>query len=238
MANSKITLAIFDFDGTLTEGHLWLGIARHHQQKRVKRRTFLLYFLTHMPFWLATKFKLYSDEKNKARWGEDLSTLFKGFTVDEGHRAFEWVTDNYFMPLMRADLLDKLKSHQKQGQKIMLLSGMFTDFLMVIGKRLGVDYVVGTRLEVVNDAYSGRIIKPLCFAKEKAYLLNEFIRKQGLEVDFSQSTAYADSIYDSPVFEIVGHPVATYPEKELLKYAQSRNWEVIGNTNHSAPNHR
>jgi HAD superfamily hydrolase (TIGR01490 family) len=217
MSQPKTTLAIFDFDGTLTEGHLWLGISRHHQKKRVKRRTVLLYFLTHFPYWAASKFGLYSEEKNRAKWGEDLSVLFKGFTVEDANRAFQWVTDNYFLPLMRQDVLEKLKNHQKAGHTIILLSGMFIDFLEVIGRKLGVDYVIGTRLEKNNGVYTGRIIPPLCFGENKARFLNEF---------------YADSIYDTPILRLVGHPVATYPEEKLYTLALNKKWDILGHIDH------
>jgi HAD superfamily hydrolase (TIGR01490 family) len=228
MADEKIVLAIFDFDGTLTEGHLWSGIARHHRQHKVKRITLYAYFITHLPIWLAAKAGLYSEEINRSRWGEDLSVLFKGFTPEQARRAFEWVADNYFMPLMRPDIVEKLNEHKKQGHKIVLLSGMFKEFLGVIGERIGVEYVVGTSLEIVNGKYSGHIIPPLCFGENKVKLLDEFARNHGLDVDFPRSFAYADSIYDIPILRMVGNPVATYPDRELVEFAHTACWPIIG----------
>jgi len=228
MTEEKIKLAIFDFDGTLTSGHLWLGIAKHHSQKRVKRRSLALYIFSHMPYWIAVKLRLYSEEKNRSRWGEGLSVLFKGFKTDEAQKAFEWVTDHYFMPLMRPDVMKVLQGHKDNDHKVMLLSGMFTDFLQIVGQRIGADYVVGTRLEIAQNIYTGRIIQPLCFGENKARLLKEFIQQNQLNVDFSGSAAYADSFYDLPVFKLVGHPVATYADTELGKLANQEGWERIG----------
>jgi HAD superfamily hydrolase (TIGR01490 family) len=226
----KITLAIFDFDGTLSTGHLWLGIAQHHKAHKIKRISLYTYLLSHMPFWFAAKLKLYNDDKNRARWGEDLPVLFKGFTSTEAHQAFVWVIENYFMPLMRPDVVQILQDHKKQGHKIILLSGMFVTFLELIGQRMGIDYVVGTKLEIINGVYSGRIVRPLCFGENKAKLLNEFLRQQRLDVDFSSSFAYADGIYDAPVFNLVGHPIATYPDEKLTGLAIARKWPILGTT--------
>ena len=228
MAENKITLAIFDFDGTLTEGHLWVGIARHHRAHKINRFKVYIYLMSHLPMWMAAKVNLYSEEKNRAEWGEDLPVLFKGFSGDYARKAFQWVTDNYFLPLMRPDILGQLRENKKQGFKIMLLSGMFSEFLEVIGKSIGVDFVVGTRLEMVNNIYSGRIIQPLCFGENKVKLFNEYIRQNMLNVDLQNSVAYADSYYDAPVFDLVGRPVATYPDKRLLKVALEKGWPVIG----------
>lgn len=228
MAENKMILAIFDFDGTLTRGHLWLGIARHHREHKVSRRNLYLYLLSHLPFWLAAKAGLYSEEKNRAKWGEDLPFLLKGFRREEGRKTFQWVADNYFEPLMRPDMLAVIEEHKKQGHKIALLSGMFTDFLEVMAGKLGIDYVVGTKMEAAGGRYTGSIIRPLCFGENKARLLEDFIKRKKLKVDLRHSSAYADSIYDMPVFKMVGRPVAAYPDKDLSRLARENNWQVIG----------
>jgi HAD superfamily hydrolase (TIGR01490 family) len=236
MAEEKIIIAIFDFDGTLTGGHLWSGIYKHHSQNKIKRLPLFVYLITHLPFWIATKMGVYSEEKNRSKWGEDLSVLFKGFTTDQAHKAFEWVAENYFKSLMHQDVVTKLEEHKMQGYKIMLLSGMFKDFLEVMAEKMRADYVVGTNLEVVNNIYSGHIIPPLCFGDNKARLLAEFVRKQNIDVDYSRSYAYADSIYDMPVLRMVGNPIATYPDKELSEFANSAHWQIINRAISSSNN--
>ncbi len=227
MAQDKTILAIFDFDGTLTTGHLWSGISRHHHQKKVKRLAVYWYLFSHMPYWLAAKMKLYSQEDNRAKWGEDLPVLFRGFTREEANKAFEWVADNYFMPLLRPDVMAVLNEHKKAGNKIVLLSGMFTDFLEIIGRRIGADFVVGTQMEMAGNLYTGKIVKPLCFGENKAAFLKATVKEKGLQVDYAGSSAYADSFYDLPVFRMVGKPVATYPDSELYLLAFREKWQVI-----------
>jgi phosphoserine phosphatase len=120
----------------LTEGHLWLGIARHHKAKKIRRTAVYCYIFSHMPYWLAAKMRLYPEDKNRAKWGQDLSVLFKGFSVYQAQETFNWICDNYFMELMRPDVLAVMREHRQKGDYIILLSGMFTEFLEVIGKRL------------------------------------------------------------------------------------------------------
>jgi HAD superfamily hydrolase (TIGR01490 family) len=227
MSEAKFRLAIFDFDGTLTEGHLWKGIAKHHRAKKLKRWTLLTYFAWHIPFWLASNIKLYNKEKNRSKWGEDLAVLFKGMTLEKTKEIFEWVADNYFLPLLRKDIVELLNEHKKQGYKIVLLSGMFIEFLEVMRTKIGADYVQGTKLEFLNEVCSGKIIQPLCFGRYKAVLLEDLIIKNRLNVDLCKSSAFADSYYDLPVFEMVGNPVATYPDKKLHQIARVNQWKVI-----------
>jgi HAD superfamily hydrolase (TIGR01490 family) len=228
MPDKNHILAIFDFDGTLTEGHLWKGIAKHHQQKKIKRWSLFTYLASHIPFWLASKIGLYSVEKNRVEWGEDLAVLFKGMTAEQSKEVFEWVTVNYFLPLMRSNVLDILREHKAKGHEIILLSGMFVDFLEVVGGKIGADYVQGTKLEKTANVNSGKIIQPLCFGVNKAKLLTELIRMKNIDADLTKSYAYADSSYDIPVFDLVGNPVAVYPDKKLLVIATNKNWKIIG----------
>jgi HAD superfamily hydrolase (TIGR01490 family) len=228
MADDKLVLAVFDFDGTLTEGHMWSGIARHHREKKIKRFAIYYYLFSHLPIWFAAKFKLYNNEKNIMKWGEDLPSLIKGFSAQDAGELFEWLADEYFMSLLRPDVMQRLEEHRKQGHKTMILSGMFEDFLQVLKLKIGIDYVSGTKLEIINNVYSGRIIKPLCFGEEKARNLAKFIKEKHINVDLSRSTAYADSVYDVPVFHMVGNPVAAYPDKELYQLALKNKWPIIG----------
>jgi HAD superfamily hydrolase (TIGR01490 family) len=228
MTEDNNALAVFDFDGTLSKGHLWIGIARHNREKRVNRLAIYIYLMSHMPAWWASRLGLYNKEKNMEQWGEDMPILFKGLTIEDAQKAFSWIIDDYFMPLMRLDMVEILKEHQKQGRKVMLLSGMFMEFLELIGRRLGVNYIIGTRLEIEDGIYSGRIIKPLCFGKNKIQYLQEFIAQKKLKVDLGRSYAYADGIYDAPVLKMFGNPVATYPDKELYQLALHNQWPIIG----------
>jgi alcohol-forming fatty acyl-CoA reductase len=232
MVQAKTVLAIFDFDGTLTTGHLWEGIAKHHHQKRVKRMAVYLYMASHLPFWLAAKLKIYGEEKNRMKWGEDLPVLFKGFSREETGKVFAWVTDNYFMSMLRLEVLAELKEHKQQGHRIVILSGMFDGFLEAAGQRIGADYIVGTRLEISDNRYTGRIMGPLCFGENKAFLLAEFVKQKQLKVDWESSSAYADSFFDAPVFRLVGRPVAVYPDKKLHRMALNEKWRIIKGKDH------
>ncbi len=229
MPSEKIILAIFDFDGTLTTGHLWKGIYKHHRAKNIKNTELLFYVAGHLPYWLAAKMKLYPDDKNRAKWGRDLAVLFKNFNVEEARTAFEWVNDHYIMPQMRGDVMQVMQEHRQSGHHILILSGMFSAFLEIVGQKLGVDYTVGTMLEKKGEVYTGKIVPPLCFGENKANYLQGFVQKHALNVDYHESFAYADSIYDNPVFRLVGHPVAVYPDHALLKQARLYGWPVIGN---------
>jgi len=221
------TVAFFDFEGTLFVGHFWQGIVKHHIKHKVKRLSVAAYLATHILLWLAHKIKIISEEEYKVKWGEDLATLLKGLMKEEVQGIFDWICSNYVMKLLRPDIMELLQQHRAAGHVIVLLSGCFDGFLDTIKQRLGLDYIVGTKLEVRNDVYSGRIVEPLCFGINKVRLLKEFISQTQLNVDHGLSFAYADSIIDASILEMVGNPVATYPDKKLLNLAQHKGWQIL-----------
>ncbi len=184
-------------------------------------------------------------------WGEALLSLFEAWSTPDGGasalaaaqraaaifrrlgagaleiKIFEWIVSNYVMKLLRPDIMALLQRHKKERHTTIVLSGSFSDFLEIIKQRLDVEHVVGTKIEMVNDICSGRIVKPLCFGINKARLLKEFISQAKLNIDLTSSFAYADSIVDVPVLEMVGNPVATYPDKKLLDLARCRGWQIL-----------
>ncbi|TRZ93186.1 MAG: HAD-IB family hydrolase [Dehalococcoidia bacterium] len=230
------TAAFFDFDGTLFQGHIWQGVVRHHITYKQKLASVSTYLGTHIPLWLMSKCKLLSEEYYKRKWAEDLSTTLGGLEEKEGLKIFRWITDNYVTKSLRQDIIALLQQHKEQGHIVILLSATFNDLLQIIGKKVGVLHTVGTKLEVIKDKYTGKIVEPLCLGANKAKLLKEFISQAQLNIDFPSSFAYGDSIFDTTTLEMVGNPVAVYPDRKLLNLAQQRGWQIIGSPGSSPAN--
>jgi Phosphoserine phosphatase len=158
---------------------------------------------------------------------EDLGGILEGASREEVLEGFHWVTDNCISKSLRCDVVDILHQHKQSGHIVMIVSATFSDFLEIVGQRLGVLNVIGTKLEVVDGKYTGKAIEPLCFGENKVKLLDEFISRNGLQIDLSSSFAYADSIFDAPLLKLVGNPVATYPDKDLRRLAERNDWRIL-----------
>lgn len=87
---------------------------------------------------------------------------------------------------------------------------------------------VGTKLEMKDGYYTGRIIPPVITGADKDRCVREFLSNNNLKIDLASSYAYADSITDTGLFGLVGHPVAVHPDVKLEKLATAMNWEIIG----------
>jgi HAD superfamily hydrolase (TIGR01490 family) len=224
---SKVA-AIFDLDGTLSRGHIWEGFRRYYANYEKRKMPSMFAFLTtHMALWLLMKCKLYSKEKCWLKWTEDLNGVFKGLSKEEIQKMSQWVVDEYMLKLLRRDVVNILDQHKQSGHTVVIVSAAFSEVLEIVGQRLGVPYVIGTKLEIIDGKYTGKVIKPLCFGEDKAKLLKEFISQNGLEIDLSSSFAYADSIFDVPLLKLEGNPVATYPDKDLHQFAECNGWQIL-----------
>lgn len=221
------TLALFDLDGTLSSGHIWEGFFQYYLTRKKKRAWILAFWAMHSALWLLSECKLYGREKCRVKWMEDLSGIFKGASKGEVLELFHWVADNYIFESLRSDVVEILHQHKQSGHTVVIVSATFSDLLEIVGQELGVSTIIGTKLETINDKYTGKIIQPLCFGENKAKLLKEFIDRNGLEIDSSASFAYADSIFDVPLLKLVGNPVATYPGRHLRRLAEHNGWQIF-----------
>lgn len=220
--------AIFDLDGTLYKGHIWQALKRHHETHGMKRRALYAYMWSHMPLWPLYRWGLLSEARFYKLWGRHMSWLVGGLTLQQAGRVFQWVVEEDVMPRLRQDVVSVLQEHQRDGHRVVLLSGTFQPLLQLIGRRLGVDDVVGTALAVRNGRYTGSIVPPVCMAEGKVRRLQSFLSGCDPQVDLSDSYAYADGPIDLPVLESVGHPTAVYPDPRLAVIAQQHGWPIIG----------
>jgi HAD superfamily hydrolase (TIGR01490 family) len=221
------TAALFDLDGTLCTGHIYGGLVRKRMKHPLGALRSISYMLYHLGMYPLNRAGLIDTTRFYISWGIDLAWLLKGIRKEEASHLFSEVAEE-LLATVRPDILEHLKGHQAEGHTLLLISGTFQPLLEVVADRLGVDYAVGTLLEERNGRYTGRLRSPFCFGEAKATMLRDFLRERGLSIDLASSYAYADRIYDIPFLEMVGNPIATYPDEGLLEYARRKGWRIIG----------
>jgi HAD superfamily hydrolase (TIGR01490 family) len=223
-----IGAAIFDLDGTLFTGHVWQGLPRYLRLRRCNRRWLYVFLIFHMPLGILSRVGLLEGERMRQTWSRHMPWMLRGMSVAEGARAFAWVADEHVMPLLRPDVATLLREHRARGERIILLSGAFQPLLETIGERLGADVNLGTRPDQRDGYYTGGVLEPVCQGRGKATRLRAYLAEEGSDVDLTASSGYADSVFDLPVLEMVGCPVAVYPDRELAAIAAQRDWPVQG----------
>jgi phosphoserine phosphatase len=97
----------------------------------------------------------------------------------------------------------------------------------MLGHRLGVNYLIGTGVEIRGGRYTGRSVPPIIKGADKLRRIREHLEMSGFQVDWKSSFAYGDSYSDREFMQLVGHPVAVFPEDKLRAFALAQKWEII-----------
>jgi HAD superfamily hydrolase (TIGR01490 family) len=128
-------------------------------------------------------------------------------------------------PIVFDEALDVIREHREAGRKVFIVSASPEEIVAPLAQFLGVDEALATRAELDADGrYTGRTER-YCYGPEKVAAMQDAARRDG--IDLSASYAYSDSATDLPMLEAVGHPGAVNPDRELLRTARARDWEVL-----------
>ena len=106
----------------------------------------------------------------------------------------------------------------------MIISSSPVEVVEPLAEFLGADEAIGTRAEVDADGnYTGEL-EFYSYGEYKAEAIRELAALENIDLDASY--AYSDSVTDLPMLELVGHPVAVNPDKDLVREAKEREWEI------------
>ena len=116
--------------------------------------------------------------------------------------------------------------HRAHGDRIVLATTTPHDLVAPFAEALGFDALLATRYRVDGDGrYTGEIDGEFVWSRGKARSVGVWAAANG--VDLRASHAYSDSIFDTPMLSLVGHPVAVNPDYRLLLYARGQEWPIV-----------
>lgn len=129
------------------------------------------------------------------------------------------------LPRLYPQMLKVAYDHQDAGRGVYICTAASNDLAELLAHVLRFDGGVGTRSEVADGVFTGRLDGPFAYREGKATAVRELAEREG--VDLARSWAYSDSESDLPLLRTVGHPVAVNPDRELLRVARAEGWEVM-----------
>jgi len=157
-------------------------------------------------------------------WTKNMMVQFRGQKeADLEEEASVWF-EEMVAPTIYPEGAELVRKHQAHGHVVAIVSGATKFVVRPLARRLGIEHMLYTRLEVEDGAFTGRVIEPICFEEGKIYWLQQFIDEHG--IDLAKSWFYTDSVTDRPLMDIVGHPVAVNPDPLLYRAAVRRRWPV------------
>jgi HAD superfamily hydrolase (TIGR01490 family) len=134
-----------------------------------------------------------------------------------------------FQTALLADLFPDVEALVRrllaEGRRVALATSSLDIIVAPLAEHLGVTEVLATALEFKNGECTGRLAGAPMFRGVKKDRVLEYAAAQG--ADPAACSFHSDSVYDLPLLEAVGRPVAVNPDWRLRRMALARGWPVM-----------
>ncbi len=212
-------LAVFDVDGTLVETNvveyfLWM---RLRSQPPEDWPAFMAQMLREAPRWL------YLERRSRAEFQRSFYREYNGLDYEVmkglGREALDAVTLRRIYP----EGMRRIREHKRAGHRVLLLTGALDVVVEPLAELLEVE-VDCAHLLTKEGRLTGDLQSPPPAGEARGTLLEEYAARNGIVL--AESFAYADSLSDLPMMELVGTPVAVNPDARLSQVAGQRGWRI------------
>ncbi len=217
---SRPTAAFFDLDKTIIAKSSTLAFSKEFQAGGlISRRAMLRSAYAQFVFFTGG-----ADHDQMDKMRQFMSQLCAGWDVATVREIVHDTLNNIVEPLVYDEAVSLIEEHRLAGRDIVIVSASGAEVVEPIGQLLGADRVIATRMEIVDGKYTGNI-DYYAYAEEKARAIEQLAETAGY--DLAECFAYSDSVTDAHMLEVVGHPFAVNPDRELRRIAISRQWPVL-----------
>jgi fatty acyl-CoA reductase len=215
----KDVLAVFDVDGTLVETNIveyffWM---RLRAQPLEDWPSFMAQMLREAPRWL------YLERRSRAEFQRTFYREYDGLDFEImkrlGREALNAVTLRRIYP----EGMRRIREHKRAGHRVLLLTGALDVVVEPLAELLEVE-VDCAHLLVKDGRLTGDLQAPPPAGEARGTLLEEYASRNAIVL--ADSFAYADSLSDLPMLELVGTPVAVNPDARLSQVAGQRGWRI------------
>ncbi|MEP6702553.1 MAG: HAD family hydrolase [Betaproteobacteria bacterium] len=215
-------LTLFDLDNTLLAGdsdHGWGEFAVRHRlvdsedYRRRNQQFYDDYRAGHLDQMAYQRFSL----EPLARFSQD--------ELARWHRRFMTET---IEPLMSAGSRALVGERIRAGDLVAVITSTNRFITAPIARAYGIDHLIATEPQIRDGRYTGSVVGVPAFREGKIARLDDWLASRDQSrADFDETWFYSDSINDLPLLEVVSHPVAVDPDRELKLVAASRGWPLI-----------
>jgi phosphatidylglycerophosphatase C len=184
------SIAFFDFDGTITTKDTLLEFIKYSKG----RFKFYTGFLLNSPWLIAFRLKLISNQAAKERI---LTWFFRNTPLTEFQQTCNEFATNIIPKLLRPKAVEEMATLRRNGTTIVIVSASPENWIRPWAGSLELN-LIATRLQVKENALTGKITDKNCHGKEKVNRIHELYQLP----DYSIAYAYGDSSGDKPMLQL------------------------------------
>jgi len=220
-AGTSRRAAFFDVDKTLLPGSSLYLLARGMYRRGMYSTHDLVGFaLSQITFRLSGMESVRGIQAAR----ESALAFIEGKRQDELVGLAQDIVVEVIGPRIYPGMRKVIEAHHAKGDLTFLVTAAPVDVALRIANYLGMDGALGTRAEIADGVYTGRLIGGVLHGPAKLTAVRELAEETGIDLD--GSSAYSDSMNDRPLLEGVGRPVAVNPDRMLRRLADDRGWPV------------
>ncbi len=218
---TRPVIAFFDVDNTLMR-----GASIYHVGGGAYRRGYvgvrdLLRFA-----WQQARFiRVGENLHHLERLRERALGLAAGVREAEVLELAEEIFDRQIERRLWPESVGLAREHLAKGHQVWLVTATPSIVADVIARRLGLTGAIGTRLEVSEGCFTGRLVGGFLHGEHKARAARELAERTGSPLE--DCWAYSDSRNDIPLLELAGNRVVVNPDTELMRHATGKGWSVM-----------
>jgi HAD superfamily hydrolase (TIGR01490 family) len=213
--------AFFDLDKTVIAKSSVLAFGKpFYREGLLSRATVMRGLYAQLVYMLVG-----ADEQKMERVRTAMLALTRGWDQAKVASIVRETLDEIVSPIIYAEALDLFDQHHRAGRQVFIVSSSPIEIVEPLAKYLGVDDVIATRGRVdAEGRYTGEL-DFYAYGPHKAEAIRAVAAERGFDLD--DCYAYSDSATDEPMLEVVGHPFAVNPDRDLARVARDRGWEVL-----------
>lgn len=211
--------AFFDLDRTLISSSSSLSLAGSFRRRGLLGRRQLVQAAIAQLLFV----RFGAGHSRVGQTADSAMQILRGVPVSDVHEIVAEAWGSVLRPLVYREAVDAAAGHAARGERSFVVSAALQEVVDAVVDGLGFDGGAGSRAEVVDGSYTGRLESRL-YGAAKAEALLELAERE--RVDLAASTGYSDSHSDLPFLEAVGRPVAVNPDRPLRRAAEERGWEM------------
>jgi putative phosphoserine phosphatase / 1-acylglycerol-3-phosphate O-acyltransferase len=210
--------AFYDLDHTILDGN-----SATHLVMEARKRGVMSERQYRHAVWLSILYKLHFGDPT--RMINRMLSWLRGMKEDAILNLANEIFHSNIKDTIRPAIMETIEEHRTNNGAIVLLSSATHPICLPVTQYMELDEIICTHLESKNGILTGHTSGKLVYGPEKKVRMLTYCYEKGS--DPLKAWYYGDSHTDRYVMEAVGHPVAVFPDKRLLKIARRKNWPIL-----------
>ncbi len=191
-----MTLALFDFDGTLTYKDSFTAFLKSTCSPII---FYWRYYALCLPALLAYKRKKIDTQTLKSA---RVDAFLCHLPADILEQKIEFFTENILPNLVKKSGLARIKWHLQEGHRIVIVSASFDFLLKNWCEKLDIELITNTLAHNPDGTITSVFLNADCNYHEKTNRIKSYLNIS----DYTEIYAYGDTDGDKPMLALAQHP--------------------------------